>query len=501
MAVGPRPMIAPAPAGSPRSARLGRRRRRRVDAAQLGGDRARPQRPGLPAGLSADRQLRTTPRISPRTSSSGCSARCTASSPARSRAGCTGSPPTCSSTGAAAGRRSASTAWPTARPSGCRAPGRPRRSSWPTPISTTMSPPLWPRCHRNSGPPSCSATSKASAMRRSPRFWTSRSAPYAAGSTAAALSCAPRSRIADRPASGARYLGVEVEQGGATGGSRPLSTGVHGAFVKARSCAELAELRSAFVDGALGDADRERLLAHLVDCADCRREVAELRHVRSLLTGSTASGPDAPWTSPPAGLDRRRRRPPSRCGRVRSGERSAAGEPAQPAAPRAHPDAGRRARLQRDRPRGAGGSATSPRRPTTPSRPRSHPPGGQPSSPAGLDVPARRSGQCRPAGQPGEHDLRGELTRPAVALPAKPLSEAKTTKLLVQAGQAGDELTYSATQFVSLSRDRRADHQRRPGSQPGGLRHEPAPPAPGITRPAPRPTSRPTRRPGWPTPI
>ena len=60
--------------------------------------------------------------------------------------------------------------------------------------------------------------------------------------------------------------------------------------MKARSCAELAELRSAFVDGALGDADRERLLAHLVDCRDCRREVAELRHVRSLLTGSTDPG-------------------------------------------------------------------------------------------------------------------------------------------------------------------------------------------------------------------
>ena len=36
--------------------------------------------------------------------------------------------------------------------------------------------------------------------------------------------------------------------------------------------------------------DRERLLAHLVDCSDCRREVAELRHVRSLLTGSTDPG-------------------------------------------------------------------------------------------------------------------------------------------------------------------------------------------------------------------
>ena len=53
----------------------------------------------------------------------------------------------------------------------------------------------------------------------------------------------------------------------------------------------------------------------------------------------------------------------------------------------------------------------------------------------------------------------GEVS--SAGLPAKRLSEAKTTKLLVQAGQAGDELTYSATQFVSLSRD---DAARRPGA-------------------------------------
>ena len=48
-------------------------------------------------------------------------------------------------------------------------------------------------------------------------------------------------------------------------------------------CADLAELRSAFVDGALDDADRERLLKHLVDCANCRRDVEDLRAVRQLL--------------------------------------------------------------------------------------------------------------------------------------------------------------------------------------------------------------------------
>ena len=57
-------------------------------------------------------------------------------------------------------------------------------------------------------------------------------------------------------------------------------------------CAELAELRSAYVDGALSNADREKLLAHLVGCVVCRDEVAELRAVRDLL--SRARAEDAP---------------------------------------------------------------------------------------------------------------------------------------------------------------------------------------------------------------
>ena len=48
-------------------------------------------------------------------------------------------------------------------------------------------------------------------------------------------------------------------------------------------CAELAELRSAFVDGALSNSDRDRLLRHLVDCTDCRRDIEDLRAVRQLL--------------------------------------------------------------------------------------------------------------------------------------------------------------------------------------------------------------------------
>ncbi len=51
-------------------------------------------------------------------------------------------------------------------------------------------------------------------------------------------------------------------------------------------CADLAELRSAFVDGALDYPDRERLLSHLVDCAHCRQDVEDLRAVRTLLKQS-----------------------------------------------------------------------------------------------------------------------------------------------------------------------------------------------------------------------
>ena len=54
-------------------------------------------------------------------------------------------------------------------------------------------------------------------------------------------------------------------------------------------CSGFAELRSAYVDGALEDRDRERLLRHLTGCPDCRREVIELQEVRRLLGGAEAS--------------------------------------------------------------------------------------------------------------------------------------------------------------------------------------------------------------------
>jgi negative regulator of sigma E activity/anti-sigma factor RsiW len=61
--------------------------------------------------------------------------------------------------------------------------------------------------------------------------------------------------------------------------------------VRKAPCADLAELRSAFVDGALNDTDRERLLKHLVDCSNCRRDVEDLRAVRHLLN-RTKDEPD-----------------------------------------------------------------------------------------------------------------------------------------------------------------------------------------------------------------
>jgi negative regulator of sigma E activity/anti-sigma factor RsiW len=64
--------------------------------------------------------------------------------------------------------------------------------------------------------------------------------------------------------------------------------------VRKAPCADLAELRSAFVDGALDYPDRERLLSHLVDCAQCRQDVEDLRAVRTLLKQSRNEPGPAP---------------------------------------------------------------------------------------------------------------------------------------------------------------------------------------------------------------
>ena len=99
-----------------------------------------------------------------------------------------------------------------------------------------------------------------------------------------------------------RYLGVEVEgaERRRAGPTEIAESGVGGAEVRRRPCAELAESRSAYVDGALDDAGREKLLAHLVECAECRQR-----------GGRPAGGPGpagpGPQPSPP--------RPPTTCRR------------------------------------------------------------------------------------------------------------------------------------------------------------------------------------------
>jgi len=59
-------------------------------------------------------------------------------------------------------------------------------------------------------------------------------------------------------------------------------------------CVDLSPLRSAFVDGALRPADRDRLLNHLAGCASCRQDVADLRAVRRLVGGTFGTGGPAP---------------------------------------------------------------------------------------------------------------------------------------------------------------------------------------------------------------
>ena len=221
--------------------------------------------------------------------------------------------------------------------------------------------------------------------------------------------------------------------------------------MKARSCAELAELRSAFVDGALGDADRERLLAHLVDCSDCRREVAELRHVRSLLTGSTDPG------LTPVDLSHRL---VSIAGEeateplwTRPFRRTAGGGelPSQRHLMRTRVLAGVLGCSLTVLAVLGIGYLAAPADDAVAALDPTHRAVAEFTSVVSafpLDGRVSAALQGRPASA-----TSGEGEPTPVALPAKRLSEAKTTKLLVQAGQVGDELTYSATQIVSLTRD------------------------------------------------
>lgn len=50
---------------------------------------------------------------------------------------------------------------------------------------------------------------------------------------------------------------------------------------------------AAYVDGELGHDAREKVLAHLAQCADCRAEAEEQRRVKALLAQSSQPGPSA----------------------------------------------------------------------------------------------------------------------------------------------------------------------------------------------------------------
>jgi anti-sigma factor RsiW len=220
--------------------------------------------------------------------------------------------------------------------------------------------------------------------------------------------------------------------------------------VKARSCAELAELRSAYVDGALGDEDRERLLAHLVDCGDCRRDVAELRHVRSLLTGSTDPG------YAPVDLSHRL---VSIAGDeateplwTRPFRRTAGGGqlPSHRHAVRSRVVAGVLAcGLAMVTVLGVG-YVSAPQAVLAAVDPTSQAVTEFTTVVSAFPLDSRVSAAFR-GREPTVMIGAGYPTE--VSLPAQQLSEAKATELLVQAGQAGDELSYTGTQIVTVTRD------------------------------------------------
>ena len=46
------------------------------------------------------------------------------------------------------------------------------------------------------------------------------------------------------------------------------------------TCKEIEVLLPGMIDGALGDAEKKRIEAHLESCASCRQAFADLRKVR-----------------------------------------------------------------------------------------------------------------------------------------------------------------------------------------------------------------------------
>ena len=220
--------------------------------------------------------------------------------------------------------------------------------------------------------------------------------------------------------------------------------------MRAESCADLDELRSAYVDGALEDSDRERLLTHLVDCADCRRDVAEMRHLRSLLTAAgtpdlapvelsdrlvSIAGDEASkplWTRPfrrtptPGRLPTRQQLVRARVLAAFLGSSLAViailgiGYVSAPTLSLASIDPTRQATIEFT------------------------------TAVTGFPLDGRVSGALQglaPTASSG-------VARPEPISPSgRQFAESKATKLLVQAGQTGWQLSYAANQVVSLVRD------------------------------------------------
>ncbi|MDN5761510.1 MAG: zf-HC2 domain-containing protein [Microlunatus sp.] len=219
--------------------------------------------------------------------------------------------------------------------------------------------------------------------------------------------------------------------------------------MRARSCADLAELRSAYVDGALANADRERLLAHLVGCAECRRDVSELRRVRSLLTAADPALAPVDLSHRLVSIAGEEAHQPLW---TRPFRRTSTGDlPSRRRAIRLRLTAGVLA---------CGfivltvfgvGYLAAPSVAAAP-----------PVEPTAVALTEFTSVVSQfPLDGRVSAALRGIAPRPAstnpvptaLSVPAKPLSAAKTAAMLDQAGRASDELTYTGTQVVSVTRD------------------------------------------------
>ena len=256
----------------------------RVDAADLGGDRPRPQRPGLPAGVSADRQ---PPRRR-------------GSHPGRLRPGVPLAAPL--PAGHVRGLAAPDHHQPVPRlargvaEDPLRRPGRRLRRAAAEHLADSVGAAgrrrPRPRRRRRARRAATGVPCRRRALRhRGPDLRGDRQVlDIKIGTVRSRIHrgrAQLRTALAHRRPTGerVRYLGVEVEAGEISD-SHDLHVDTSGAGevgVRKAPCAELAELRSAFVDGALSDSDRERLLRHLVGCTDCRRDIEDLRAVRELL--------------------------------------------------------------------------------------------------------------------------------------------------------------------------------------------------------------------------